>query len=366
VATENNKNEHMKFIILSVLIINTVLAMQAQNVGIGTASPATRLDVAGVNGWDLVNGEGDMRIGSAAYRLKFGIALGGGGAGAAGIMQTGAPGGYNVLSIGSQGNYMLQLNGTLNRVGIGTDNPEGKLDIRSSGGLANPQLLLYQSNAGDYARMRIRNANSGVNNRYWDMAGFIASGSNTQNGDFLNFFNSGSNQNILSLRGDGVVAVNNTVGGSKWVLASNGAGVAGWQPMSNVLQSWYLYNNVNDNNFASLTANGQILEIPNTAITLNVAQNARLVITALYSLFIYCGIGCETNGEIWFTVDGNSVQPYGVYFSHVTGSRITMAQPNHFWDVGPGDHTIRFYTKRTGGYEIRIRLSSATVIAIPR
>jgi hypothetical protein len=98
---------------------------------------------------------------------------------------------------------------------------------------------------------------------------------------------------------------------------------------------------------------------------LNVAQNSRLAISALYSVFIFCGLGCETNGEIYITVDGNSNQPRNVYFSHVTGSRITMAQPNFFWDVGPGDHTIRFYAKRTSGFEVRIRLSSATVMAIP-
>ncbi len=339
---------------------------QAQNVGIGTPSPATRLDVAGINGWDLANGEGDMRIGNGTYRIKFGIALGGGGAGAAGIMQYGAGGGYNVLSLGAQGNYMLQLNGTLNKVGIGTDNPEGKLEVRSSGNISSPQLSLYQTSTGDYARLRYRNGNSAGNSRYWDLASFIASGSGTQNGDYLNFFNSGSNQNILSLRGDGVVAVNNSTGGSRWALATNASGIAAWQPMSNMLQTWYVYHSLSDNNFAGLTADNQTLEIPNTAITLNVAQNSRLVINALYSVFIFCGLGCETNGEIYFTVDGNSNQPYNVYYSHVTGSRITMAQPDMFWDVAAGDHTIRFYAKRTNGYEVRVRLSTATVMAIPQ
>ncbi len=73
----------------------------SQNVGIGTVTPVTKLDVASGNNWDLVNGEGDMRVGNVTYRLKFGLATGSG-AGAAGIMQFGAPGGYNVLSLGSQ------------------------------------------------------------------------------------------------------------------------------------------------------------------------------------------------------------------------------------------------------------------------
>jgi len=84
-------------------------------VGIGTSTPATRLDVASLSNWDLVNTEGDMRIGTSSYRLQFGIALGGGGVGAAGIMQAG---GINLLSLGSNGGYQLQLDGSNNAVNI--------------------------------------------------------------------------------------------------------------------------------------------------------------------------------------------------------------------------------------------------------
>jgi hypothetical protein len=105
-------------------------------VGLGTSVPATVLDIAGGNNWDLVNGEGDFRIGNSQYRLKMGLALGGGGAGAAGIMQYGQPGGYNVLKLGAQGNYLLYINGSSQGVGIGTDNPVAALDINGSFRLA--------------------------------------------------------------------------------------------------------------------------------------------------------------------------------------------------------------------------------------
>jgi hypothetical protein len=101
------------------------------NIGIGTASPVTSLDIAGGN-WDLVNGDGDIRIGNNSYRLKIGVATGGGGAGAAGIMQYGQTGGYNVLSLGAQGSYQLFVNGSTQRVGIGTDNPGYKLTINGA------------------------------------------------------------------------------------------------------------------------------------------------------------------------------------------------------------------------------------------
>jgi hypothetical protein len=118
------------------------------NIGIGTATPASRFDIAGGNNWDVVNGEGDFRVGNNQYRLKLGVALGGGGAGAVGIMQYGQPGGYNVLSLGAQGNNLLYLNGGSQSVGIGTDNPAAALDIISTTqGFLPPRMTQVQRNA---------------------------------------------------------------------------------------------------------------------------------------------------------------------------------------------------------------------------
>ena len=102
------------------------------NFGIGTATPVTKLDISGGNNWDLSGGEGDFRVGNSTYRLKIGVALGGGGAGAVGIMQYGSPTGYNVLSLGAQGNYLLYLNGTSQNVGIGTNTPGFKLTVNGT------------------------------------------------------------------------------------------------------------------------------------------------------------------------------------------------------------------------------------------
>jgi hypothetical protein len=97
--------------------------------GFGTTNPVAKFDFLGGNNWDVVNGEGDFRIGNAQYRIRMGVALGGGGAGASTIMQYGQTGGYNVLALGAQGNKLLFLNGGSQKVGIGTDNPAAKLEV---------------------------------------------------------------------------------------------------------------------------------------------------------------------------------------------------------------------------------------------
>jgi hypothetical protein len=116
-----------------------------QNVGIGTSTPAVRLDIAGTDGWILVDGEGDMRIGNANTRLKFGVALGGGGIGTAGIMQHGGAG---VLNIGAAGKYMVQLVGSANYINL--QNITGGLRINNNAGAAGQVLTSGGPSAAPY------------------------------------------------------------------------------------------------------------------------------------------------------------------------------------------------------------------------
>ncbi len=121
----------MKKLLLPPLVFLCII-VNAQNIGIGTTTPATRLDVGGTNGWNVSAGEGDVRIGNPSYRLKFGVALSGGGAGAANIMQYGQPGGFNVLSLGAQGNQVLFVNGGTASVGVGTNSPTSLLQVNGT------------------------------------------------------------------------------------------------------------------------------------------------------------------------------------------------------------------------------------------
>ncbi len=110
-------------------------------VGIGNTTPVNRLDVGGLNNWDLTNTEGDMRVGNSSYRLKFGVALNGGGAGTAAIMQAGGAG---ALNLGANSKNLLQLNGAGNFVDL--SNNTGGLRINGNAGTAG-QILQSNGNA---------------------------------------------------------------------------------------------------------------------------------------------------------------------------------------------------------------------------
>jgi len=114
------------------------------NLGINTTAPGAKLHVDG-NQWDLTNTEGDFKIGDATYRLKFGVATGGGGAGTAGIR---VAGGAGRLILGSGSAEVLGLDAT-GAVDIGSSSANGELKLFRSG-VANRMLRAYTSSSGGY------------------------------------------------------------------------------------------------------------------------------------------------------------------------------------------------------------------------
>jgi hypothetical protein len=95
------------------------------NIGIGTITPVARLDLLGGQ-WDVNNTEGDLRIGSNNYRLKIGVATGGGGAG---ITRIRTVGGANQLRLGAGSSDVvivdedrIEINGEVNTPTTGKAN----------------------------------------------------------------------------------------------------------------------------------------------------------------------------------------------------------------------------------------------------
>jgi hypothetical protein len=160
-------------------------------VGIGTPSPADPLDLAGQNNWNLGGGsEGDFRIGNPTYRLKMGVATGGGGAGDCRIY---AAGGTSRLVLGSSTKDVLTVLGT--SVGIGTLTPSQALEVNgnyvlidgASAADGNGPIDAYIGGNGSGSDVQIGSMNSLITTvGFWNTAGgawmHIACSSITING----------------------------------------------------------------------------------------------------------------------------------------------------------------------------------------
>jgi hypothetical protein len=88
-------------------------------------------------------------------------------------------------------------------IGVGTISPTAKLHIvHTSGGITNPQLLLFENSAG-YSRLNFMNASG---SSYWAIAGLSSAINSSER---LNFFNSGTGD-IMSITGNGRVGIGNS------------------------------------------------------------------------------------------------------------------------------------------------------------
>lgn len=331
----------------AIFVIICVNQSMAQNVGIGTNNPATRLDVAGSNSWDLTNSEGDVRIGNSNYRLKLGVALGGVGAGTVNIMQYGLPGGGNILNLGSQGNHILSLNGNLNRAGIGTDVPNANFEIRSANGFSAPQLLIRQTNVNDFSRFRFTNS---TGSNYWDIASYHGA---TAADDRLNFYN-GRNSAQFSLNGNGALIFNNNAGTAGQVLQTNGAGNSpSWTSGTNAL-----YNNTNmvtaSSSYDITSSATPTSAIPGLVANFSTSGNAKVHVTVTLEVAaVNCASFCPGSRlDVLLYLDGIWLNSYrhtipSNFFQTISITRVlNVSAGNHTIDVRGSrfDQDVRVYS----------------------
>jgi hypothetical protein len=115
-------------------------------VGIGTKTPAVKLDIPGTGAWDVSSTEGDFRLGDDTYRLKMGVANAGGGAGDAYIasgnrLYLGAGTGLSrirTMSINSDGT-----------VGINTFTPAAKFQVVGETDVTTPVIQATNTFSGN-------------------------------------------------------------------------------------------------------------------------------------------------------------------------------------------------------------------------
>ena len=112
------------------------------DVGIGTTEPDASLHLLGGN-WDLIGTEGDLKIGNDDYRLKIGVATGGGGAGSVGIR---VQGGLERLILGA-GEYEVLTVRPLGQVDIGSPTLTGYVDFYHNG-YPDPALHIFSDGYG--------------------------------------------------------------------------------------------------------------------------------------------------------------------------------------------------------------------------
>jgi len=299
------------------------------NTGIGVTSPATRLDVLGGN-YDVTNGEGDVRVGSPSYRLKLGVATGGSNAGDARIMQMGQAGGYNVLSLGAQGNRVVYVNGSTQRVGIGTDVPTAPLGFPAT---LTHKITLYPGATGD--------------------AGLGMTGNRVQiysdnpNADVaLGYDAAGTFNERFAFKPTGALAVNGSTGTAGQVLQTNGASSAAtWVSPTNAV-----YNSAQQGVCVfgtTLNSNSPETTVPNLSLTVYPPSPCRALITAAVPVqAVSCNLCGSSHVAIELKIDGTLFQRFDLDLANGADG---LFSTSYIASLTAGSHTIALVAEPTIG-----------------
>jgi hypothetical protein len=291
------------------------------NVGIQRGTPLARLDVLGGN-WDVVGGEGDFRIGDGATRLKFGLATTGGGTGSATIMEHGPAGAYNVLSLGTQGNKVLHVNGNTQRIGIGTDAPTAPLGFAA---VLGKKISLFPNGANDYG-LGISSTRLQIFSDGW-AGGDVAIGTDA----------AGVFTERLAVKNNGALAVSGNTGAAGQVLQSNGSGAAvTWvNPTSNRYGNFYQITAT-----TYLPINGAAA-FPGLSQVVNVSTTSRLVINfSIASGSAPCFACPGSSPSVQLLVNSAPHHAYSV--SVANGEQETISGTYSFVAT-PGSYNISFF-----------------------
>jgi N-acetylneuraminic acid mutarotase len=242
-------------------------------------------------------------------------------------------------------NELFRIQGD-GKVGIGTNAPSATLEVQST---LNPSLMISNTTAIDYGRMRIRSGNT--SNRFWDIA---ANNSGATAGDDLLHIYHPNAGNVISLKSNGAVGVSGNYGTSGQVLTSNGISAAASYAFPVMLGTFVPggVSNINSTSYQDLVSSQHTITVPP-------GQN----VMALYSYNgSYqpngcTGLGCDAVMVVGINIDGvdqTFMNDISVTETTPNWTRTQFNIANHTLLFGPGTHTVK----------LRVRLWNAATNSV--
>ena len=204
----------MNFLPAALLCLLPAIAWNQQNVGIGTTTPLSKLDIQALgDGAEVLRLSTDrpwvfkQRLNGVNTRLSLQTTVND--KAFEFLAEDGIHRGAEFFLNSTYSRIMLVPDG--GEVGIGLDDATGRLHVKHNSLIASPQLRLTESGF-DYARIKMEN--DARPNAYWDIAGLADTIANNAR---LNFFFAapGGGGDRMTITGDGRVGIGTTNPGNR-------------------------------------------------------------------------------------------------------------------------------------------------------